>query len=80
MQLQTIWHGHRRDLESKLQALVQEGGGANQTATAAIDAGLEGDYKTEFFQGHCKGNGPDQYLLFSSGNADFIKRIPELYD
>jgi hypothetical protein len=86
MQLQTIWHGHRKDLESKLQALIvqrDEGGGGEEnqtTTTAAIDAGRQGDYKKEFFQGHCKGNGPDQYLLFSSGNADLIKRIPELYD
>jgi hypothetical protein len=88
MQLQTIWHGHRRDLESKLKAwlMIQEGrtGGANQSettpaTTTAVDAGLEGDYKKEIFQGHCKGNGPDHYLLFSSGIADLIKHLPELY-
>jgi hypothetical protein len=84
MQLQTIWHGHRSDLEGQLRALlVQEGAAANEnettTTTTAIDAGLGGDYKKEIFQGHCKGNGPDQYLLFCSGNADLIKRTPELY-
>jgi hypothetical protein len=86
MQLQTVWHRHRRDLEGKMRALLQEGGGAtannnNENETImAIDGGLDGDYKKEFFQGHCKGNGPDQYLLFGNGNADVIKRIPELYD
>jgi hypothetical protein len=66
MELLTVWHKHRADLETKLQVLT--GATVNQT----------GDYKKQVFQGHCRGNGPEHYISLSD-EPDSVKRITELY-
>ena len=67
LELERIWHNHRTDLETKLQALTHD---------ATIAQGQAGKYKKEIFQGHCVENG--KYLALS-GKPETIKRIPQLY-
>jgi hypothetical protein len=69
MELQTVWHDYRTDLENKLLALSND---------QSILDGRSGTYKTNVFQGHCTANGGDNYLIIA-GNAETRKRISELY-
>jgi hypothetical protein len=71
MELLTVWHKHRADLETKLQALT-----GGEMGVLAINQA--GDYKKQVFQGHCRGNGPEHYILLSD-KPDSLKRIAELY-
>jgi len=68
MELHTLWHNHRADLETKLQALTND---------STIAQGQAGNYKKETFQGHCVEDG--KYLALS-GKPETMKRIPELYN
>jgi hypothetical protein len=71
MELLTVWHKHRADLENKLQVLT----GGEMGVVSVYQAG---DYKKQVFQGHCTGNGPEHYILLSE-NPDSVKRIAKLY-
>lgn len=79
MELQSVWHGHRRDLERALAAHVGTEDNKRQKETASIVAGQAGDYKKEVFQGHCRGNGQTNYLALAGGQQQLLLRIPELY-
>jgi hypothetical protein len=68
MELLTVWHQHRADLENKLQALTGGKAIANQM----------GEYKKEVFKGHGTRNGPEHYNLLSE-KQDSLQRIAELY-
>lgn len=70
MELLTIWHAHRQDLETKLLAL---------TGDSLIDKGRGSDYKKEVFQGHCSGEGAEHYQVLSGQPATW-KRLSELYE
>ena len=69
MELISIWHSFRTDLENKLEKLTGDG---------TIRQGRIGDFKKNFFQGHCTGNGGKEYIQLS-GKPETMKRIPELY-
>lgn len=69
MQLLTVWHDYRTDLEKKLLAL---------TGDDEVLSGQIGSYKRDVFQGHCKGNGGSQYIPLSIQPV-MRKRLPELY-
>lgn len=71
MELQSVWHEYRRDLEAKLMNLTGDDSFIPQSQT--------GSYKKEFFMGHCKENGQAGYRPLAKGSSDFLKRIPELY-
>lgn len=67
MELLTLWHNYRTDLETKMMAL---------TGDETIKEGQTGDYKKEVFQGHCTGN--NEYITLA-GKKESYKRLPELY-
>jgi hypothetical protein len=69
MELLTIWHNIRTDLETKLLEL---------TGDKTIEEGRVGDYKKEIFQGHCKGNGGENYLTLT-GTTGTFQSISDLY-
>jgi hypothetical protein len=69
MELLTVWHSHRTDLETKLLAL---------TGDETIEEGRKSDYKKQFFQGHCSGEGQENYHVLS-GRPETFKRLVELY-
>lgn len=69
MELLTIWHAHRQDLETKLLAI---------SGDKSIEKGRGGDYKNEVFQGHCSSEG--SYLeLSSAAQPETWKLLPDLY-
>ena len=71
MELLTVWHSHRSDLERKLLAL---------TGDESIEKGRSSDYKKPVFQGHCSGEGPENYhVLSEQGRPETWKRLAELY-
>ena len=70
MELLTVWHNVRTDLETKLFA---------QTKDEMLLLGQAGDYKKDIFQGHCKGNGGKEYIPMK-GRPETFRRIPELYE
>lgn len=67
MELQTIWHSYRTDLERQLHKL---------TADDSILA--TGDYKTDVFQGHCTADGGSNYVPIQ-GKPESLLRLSELY-
>lgn len=69
MELMTIWHNVRTDLETKL---------LNLTGDKTIRKGRVGKYKKDVFQGHCTGNGGENYLALTGKTATF-RRISNLY-
>jgi hypothetical protein len=70
MELLRVWHDVRIDLEMKLYEL---------TADETVLQGQSGSYKRDVFQGHCKGNGGNQYITLQ-GQPETFKRIPYLYE
>jgi hypothetical protein len=69
MELMTVWHTVRSDLETKLRTL---------TGDQTINDGQAGDYKKDVFQGHCKANGAKGYLPLTAATGTF-QRTGELY-
>jgi hypothetical protein len=71
MELLTVWHSHRSDLERKLLAL---------TGDETIEEGRNSDYNKQVFQGHCSGEGQESYhVLSEQGRPETWKRLAELY-
>jgi hypothetical protein len=70
MMLQTVWHTTRRDLERQLQPLV-----AAWNASAVVDTSLQGTYKPDVFQGHCRDNGGDYYVGIPLHYFSFIRAL-----
>ena len=64
-----MWHLARKDLETKLQ---------DMTGDELMKNGATGDYRTDLFFGHCKGEGKGQYLQLQA-SADTISKLPSLY-
>lgn len=69
MELISKWHQVRADLESKL---------FNLTGDDFVQKGREGEYKPEYFHGHCRADGGKHYLPLNGTKETFLK-IPELY-
>lgn len=63
------WHDLRKDLEDQLFALSKD---------ESIRNGTKGSYRVDVFNGHCKGDGNDNYLLLA-GSSETFRRIHELY-
>jgi hypothetical protein len=71
MELLTVWHSHRSDLERKLLAL---------TGDETLEKGRSSDYNKPVFQGHCSGEGQESYhVLSEQGRPETWKRLGELY-
>ena len=70
MELMTVWHNIRTDLENKLLQLTND---------TTIRNGQSGTYKPEYFNGHCTGNGNSGYLKLAA-TTESLKRLPELYE
>ena len=76
LELLSVWHGHRRDLEDQLFGLTQEDG---------IRQGSAGNLDVAHFHGHCvEGTGDqlgrNEYLPLSThASSESLQRIPELY-
>ena len=70
MELLRIWHDARTDLESKLFELTKD---------ESVKQGQIGDYKADFFQGHCNATGGAENYLRLAGKEETFRRIPELY-
>ena len=68
MQLIGKWHALRLDLEEKMFALTQD---------EAVFS-VRGDYKKEFFYGHCSGEGGANYTRIQGLQKTF-ERIQDLY-
>jgi hypothetical protein len=69
MDLLTMWHKVRADLETSLLTL---------TGDETIERGRKGTYKRPVFQGHCTGNGGENYLALS-GSTQTMRRVSNLY-
>jgi hypothetical protein len=69
MEIMTLWHNVRTDLEDKLQQL---------TGDRTISQGRSGNYKKDIFQGHCTANGGAGYLPLTGEKSSF-RRLSELY-
>lgn len=65
------WHDLRSDFENQLYGLTNDETILSQGVTF-------GDYKPEIFNGHCKGDGNDEYILLS-GKSESYRRVAELY-
>ena len=70
LELQSVWHTCRTDLENKLFKLTNDIGIREQ--------GQKGTHQKEYFHGHCTGHGSSNYIGISA-NAETLRRIPELY-
>jgi len=64
------WHDLRKDFEDQLYALTKD---------ESIKNGTAGSYRSDVFNGHCKGDGNDHYLLLSASDETF-RRVHELYE
>jgi hypothetical protein len=69
LELLTAWHKVRADLETSLLMI---------SGDKAVERGRKGSYKRPVFQGHCTGNGGENYLTLS-GSTHIMKRIASLY-
>ena len=70
LELQRVWHNHRRDLEEQLIQLGAETVRESQT----------GEYKDYWFKGHCKENGGKGYLTIGGSEREAaLRMIPQLY-
>jgi len=69
MELLNIWHSVRTDLENKLFAKLGD---------EVIRQGQSGSYNYEAFQGHCEDDQNKGYLPLAGGNAEVIKKLPEV--
>jgi hypothetical protein len=70
MELLTVWHGMRSDLEQKLAALTGD--------STVVEVGQKGTFKKQVFQGHCTENGGSGYVPLS-GKPETLKRLSEIY-
>jgi hypothetical protein len=70
MELLTVWHSVRSDLEQKLMTLTGD--------ETIQEEGRKGDYNKQVFQGHCSGEGQDNYHVLA-GRPETWKRLAELY-
>jgi hypothetical protein len=59
LELQTIWHSMRYDLEVKLEELSKKAGTSANVKPRAL---AEQTYKHTVFRGHCTDNGGDYYI------------------
>jgi hypothetical protein len=71
LELHSVWHSYRSDLEDKLMTLTGD--------EAIRQTGQAGQHMANIFQGHCEGHGGSNYIGIS-GSAESLKRIPELYE
>lgn len=69
LELQTIWHKTRSDLEAQLYQLTKD---------PTILEGSVGNYSRDVFQGHCHAYGGQDYIQLT-GSKESFRRIPELY-
>jgi hypothetical protein len=70
MELITLWHNVRTDLENKMIEL---------TGDTSVQEGRAGNYKRDIFQGHCTENGGAGYVTLA-GKRETYQRLPELYE
>jgi hypothetical protein len=70
MELLTMWHTVRTDLETRLFKLV---------GNATIENARNGDYRKEVFQGHCTGYGGENYLALVA-SEEMVRGIGDLYN
>ena len=70
MELLTVWHQCRTSLEDKLYDL---------TGDETIRSGRSGKHMKEVFQGHCTGNGAENYISIK-GTPETMLRLPEIYE
>jgi len=69
MELMTMWHKLRTNLENRMISLTQD---------KKIESGQAGGFKPEVFFGHCNENGASGYIPIQGEQSSFL-RIPELY-
>jgi hypothetical protein len=69
MNLIEKWHNVRADFETKLYAL---------TGDESVPKGREGDYKQQYFHGHCRGDGGKFYIPITGTNETF-HMVSKLY-
>jgi hypothetical protein len=70
MMLITKWHEIRADFERGLYSLTQD---------ELVRKGSAGTHKNEIFQGHCLGEGGENYLNINATNESF-RQVPKLYE
>jgi hypothetical protein len=70
MEVITKWHWLRADFESKLFAL---------TSDDRLREASSQTYKPDIFQGHCAGEGGDNYSEINATDAT-LAMVPKLYD
>ena len=65
-----MWHSYRTDLETKLYAITKD---------ESIRLAATSDYKRDVFQGHCLGEGGENYLQINATASSFA-RLHEIYE
>lgn len=72
LELATVWHSYRHDLETQVRSLMDE------TSVANIKKHHNGTYFPHVFQGHCRDYGSENYIPLTV-NPNVIRLIPKLY-
>ena len=70
MEIVTKWHDYRTDFEKKLYALTKD--------ERILQAPAKNDYKKEIFQGHCAGEGGENYSQIDA-SPETLAKVPLLY-